>query len=113
MKTSEPFRSLDMDAEAADLSLIGYRLALLRQVQNIAPEQQAEALGIDRERLTTLYSGRLPRDQAELELIASDRLGGWKAGWAVGCPLYRESWQVNPGLYGVRYILGRHNYDLV
>ena len=78
MNTSEPFRSLDMDAAAADPSLVGYRLAQLRQAQNITPEQQAEALGIDRERLTTLCSCRLPRDQAELELIAA------RMGWEVG-----------------------------
>jgi len=78
MSTCEPFRSLDMDAAAADPSLVGYRLAQLRQAQNITPEQQAEALDIDRERLTTLCSCRLPRDQAELELIAA------RMGWEVG-----------------------------
>ena len=40
---------------------LGYRLAQFRQMQNTTPEQQAEALGIDRERLTTLCSCRLPR----------------------------------------------------
>jgi hypothetical protein len=78
MNTSEPFRSLDMDAAAADPSLVGHRLAQLRQPQHITAEQQAEALGIDRERLTILCSCRLPRDQAELELIAA------RIGWAVG-----------------------------
>ena len=78
MNTSKPFRSLDMDAAAADPSLVGYRLAQLRQSQNITAEQQAEALGIDRERLTTLCSCRLPRDQAELELLAA------RIGWEVG-----------------------------
>ena len=78
MNTSEPFRSLGMDAAAADPSLVGHRLAQLRQTQNITPEQQAEALGIDRERLTTLCSCRLPRDQAELELLAA------RIGWEVG-----------------------------
>ena len=77
MNTSEPFRSLDMDAAAADPSLVGYRLAQ-SAAQNITTEQQAEALGIDRERLTTLCSCRLPRDQAELELIAA------RIGWEVG-----------------------------
>jgi len=67
-----------MDAAAADPSLVGHRLAQLRQAQNITPEQQAEALGIDGERLTTLCSCRLPRDQAELELIAA------RIGWEVG-----------------------------
>jgi transcriptional regulator with XRE-family HTH domain len=88
MNTSEPFRSLDMDAAAADPSLAGYRLAQLRKAQNITAEQQAEALGIDRERLTTLCSCRLPRGQAELELIAA------RMGWEVG----RLA-----GLLGVRY----------
>ena len=78
MNTSEPFRSLDMDAAAADPSLVGHRLAQLRQAQNITPEQQAQALGIDRERLTTLCSCRLPRDQSELEMIAA------RIGWEVG-----------------------------
>ena len=78
MNTSEPFRSLGMDAAAADPSLVGHRLAQLRQAQNITPAQQAEALGIDRERLTTLSSCRLPRDQAELELLAA------RIGWEVG-----------------------------
>jgi hypothetical protein len=82
MNTSDPFRSLDMDAAAADPSLVGHRLAQLRQAQNITPEQQAEALGIDRERLTTLCSCRLPRDQAELELLAA-RLG-WEVGRLAG-----------------------------
>jgi transcriptional regulator with XRE-family HTH domain len=82
MNTSEPFRSLDMDTAAADPSLVGYRLAQLRLAQNITPEQQAEALGIDRERLTTLCSCRLPRDQAELKMIAA-RIG-WEAGRLAG-----------------------------
>jgi hypothetical protein len=67
-----------VDATAADPSLVGHRLAQLRQPQHITAEQQAEAIGIDRERLTTLYSCRLPRDQAELELIPA------RIGWAVG-----------------------------
>ena len=82
MNTSEPFRSLGMDAAAADPSLVGHRLAQLRQAQNITPAQQAEALGIDRERLTTLCSCRLPRDQAELELLAA-RIG-WELGRLAG-----------------------------
>jgi hypothetical protein len=82
MNTSEPFRFLDMDAAAADPSVVGYRLAQLRQAQNITPEQQAQALGIDRECLTTLCSCRLPRDQAELEMIAA-RLG-WELGRLAG-----------------------------
>jgi hypothetical protein len=82
MNTSEPFRPLDIDAAAADPSLVGHRLAQLRQAQNITPEQQAEALGIDRERLTTLCSCRLPRNQAELELLAA-RIG-WEVGRLVG-----------------------------
>jgi hypothetical protein len=67
-----------MDAAAVDPSLVGYRMAQLRQAQNITPEQQAEVLGIDREQLTTLCSCRLPRDRAELELIAA------RIGWEVG-----------------------------
>jgi hypothetical protein len=47
------------------------------QAQNITPEQQVEALGIDRKRLTTLCSCRLPRDPAELESIAA------RIGWEV------------------------------
>ena len=78
MNTSEPFRSLDMDAAARDPSLVGYRLAQLRLAQHITAEQQAQALGIDRERLTTLCCCRLPRDQAELEMIAA------RIGWEVG-----------------------------
>ena len=82
MNTSDPFRSLDMATAAADPSLVGYRLAQLRQAQNISQEQQAQALGIDRERLTTLCACRLPRDQAELELIASGI--GWEVGRLAG-----------------------------
>jgi hypothetical protein len=67
-----------MDAAAADPSLVGYRLAQLRKAQNITAEQQAETLDIDRERLTTLCSCRLPRNQAELALIAA------RMGWEVG-----------------------------
>jgi hypothetical protein len=85
LNTSKPFRSFSMDTAAADPSLVGHRLAQLRQGQNITPEQQGETLGIDRMRLTTLCSCRLLRDQAELELIAA-RIG-WEAGWAFGCPL--------------------------
>jgi transcriptional regulator with XRE-family HTH domain len=82
MNTSDPFRSLDMATAAADPSLVGYRLAQLRQAQNISQEQQAQALGIDRERLTTLCSCRLPRDRAELEMIAA-RIG-WELGRLAG-----------------------------
>ena len=85
LSTGQPgnraFGADDVDA-AADPSLVGHRLAQLRQAQNITPEQQAEALGIDRERLTTLCSCRLPRDQAELKLIAA-RLG-WEVGRLAG-----------------------------
>jgi hypothetical protein len=44
MNTSKPFRSLDVDAAAADPSLVGYSLTHLRQAQNITAEQQAERL---------------------------------------------------------------------
>lgn len=100
-----------MDAAAANPSLVGHRLAQLRQGQNITPEQQVEALGVDRERLKTLCSCRLPRGQAELELIAA-RIG-WEVGWAFGCPLYRGRWQLNPGLHRVRCIFSRYKDDLV
>jgi hypothetical protein len=111
MKTSEPFGSLDMYAVAADPSLVGHRLAQLRQPQHITREQQTEALRIDRERLTTQCSCRLPRDQAELELIAA-RIG-WKPGWAFGCPLYQGRWQMKTGLHRLRCIRARHKDDLV
>jgi hypothetical protein len=78
MNTSEPFRSLDIDSAAADPSLAGHQLARLRREQDINPGQQAEALGIDIERLTTFASCRMPRDQAEVRMIAA-RLG-WEAG---------------------------------
>lgn len=78
MNTSEPFRSLAMDAAAAHTFLVGHRLAPILPGENITPEHQVEALGIDREQLKTLCSCRLPRDQAELELIAA------RIGWEVG-----------------------------
>lgn len=111
MSSSEPFGSLGMVAAAADPPLVGHRLAQFRRAQNITPEQQAEALGIDRERLTTLCSCRLPRDQAELELLAA-RIGR-EAGWAFGCPLYPGRWQLNSGLHCVRCFRAKHKDDLV
>jgi len=78
MNTSEPFRSLRIESAAEDPALVGYQLAQLRREQNINPGQQAEALGIDMERLTTLSSCRMPRDQAEVRMIAA------RMGWEVG-----------------------------
>jgi hypothetical protein len=78
MNTWEPFRSLDLDVAAADPALVGHRLAQLRREQTITPKQQAEALRIDLERLTTLCSCRMPRDTAGVEVIAARM--GWEAG---------------------------------
>ncbi len=50
MNTSGPFRSSDLDSTGGDPSFVGHRLAQLRREQNITPEQQAQALGIDLER---------------------------------------------------------------
>jgi hypothetical protein len=77
MNISNPFRLLDMDSAAADPSLVGHKLAQLRREQNITPEQQAEALGIDRMLLTTLSSCRMPRDTTGVEMIAA------RMGWDV------------------------------
>lgn len=77
MNTSGPFRSFDLDATAADSSFVGHRLAQLRRDQNITPEQQVQALGIDLERLTALSSSRMPRDAAEISMVAA-RIG-WEA----------------------------------
>ncbi len=78
MNTSEPFRSLDIDSAAAETSVVGHQLARLRREQGISPEQQAKAFGIDMERLTTLCSCRMPKDQAEVGMIAARM--GWEAG---------------------------------
>ncbi|HEY7153547.1 MAG TPA: helix-turn-helix transcriptional regulator [Gemmataceae bacterium] len=78
MNTSRPFRSFDLDSAGADPSLVGHRLARLRREQNITPEQQAQALGIDLERLTALASSRMPRDAAEVRMVAARM--GWEAG---------------------------------
>jgi hypothetical protein len=77
MNTSGPFRSFDLDSTGADPSFVGHRLAQLRREQNITPEQQAQALGIDLERLTTLSSCRMPRDAAEVRMVAARM--GWEA----------------------------------
>ena len=77
MNTSGPFRSFDLDSTGADPSFVGHRLAQLRREQNITPEQQAQALGIDVERLTALCSSRMPRDAAEVRLVAARM--GWEA----------------------------------
>jgi transcriptional regulator with XRE-family HTH domain len=78
MNTSSPFRSFDLDSTGADPSFVGHRLARLRREQNITPAQQAQALGIDLERLTALPSSRMPRDAAEVSMVASRM--GWEAG---------------------------------
>jgi hypothetical protein len=77
MNTSEPFRPLDLDSTAADPSLVGHRLARQRREQNITAQQQAEALGIDLERLAALCSCRMPHDRAAVEMIAARM--GWEA----------------------------------
>ncbi|HEY7153500.1 MAG TPA: hypothetical protein VH575_06040 [Gemmataceae bacterium] len=78
MDISDPFRLLDTDSAAADPSLVGHKLAQLRCEQNITPQQQAEALGIDPERLAVLCSCRLPTDMTGVEMIAA------RMGWEVG-----------------------------
>jgi len=76
MNTSGPFRSFDLDSTAANTSFVGHTLARLRREQNITLEQQAQALGIDLERLTTLSSSRMPRDAADVRLVAARM--GWE-----------------------------------
>jgi hypothetical protein len=71
MNTSGPVRSFDLDSTGADTSFVGHRLAQLRREQNTTPEQQAQALGIDLERLTTLCSSRMPREAAEVRMVAA------------------------------------------
>jgi len=78
MNTSGPFGSFDLDSTGADSSFVGHRLAQLRRDQNITPEQQAQSLGIDLERLTALSSSRMPRDTAEVSMVAARM--GWEAG---------------------------------
>jgi hypothetical protein len=78
MNTSDPFRSIDLNSTGADPSLVGHRLTQLRREQNITPEQQAQALGIDLERLTALSSSRMPRDATEVRMVAA------RMGWEVG-----------------------------
>ena len=92
MNTSGPFRSFDLDSTGSDPSLVGHRLAQLRREQNITPEQQAQALGIDLERLTILCSSRMPRDAAGVSMVAARM--GWEAGRLAG-------------LLGVSLYLGR------
>jgi hypothetical protein len=78
MNTSGPFRSFGLESTGSDPSFIGLALARLRREQNITPEEQAKALGIDLERLTALSSSRMPRDAAEVRMAAA-RIG-WEAG---------------------------------
>ncbi len=94
MNTSVPFRSFDLDSTGSDPCFVGHRLTQLRREQNIAPEQQAQALGIDLERLTALSSSRMPRDAAEVRMVAA------RIGWEVG----RLA-----DLLGVTLDLGRHS----
>jgi hypothetical protein len=77
MDTSKPFHPNDIDSAAIDPSLVGHRLACQRRAQNITPQQQAEALGIDLERLAALCSSRMPQDRAGVEMIAA------RMGWDV------------------------------
>jgi hypothetical protein len=77
MNTSSPFRSFDLDSTGSDPSFVGHRLARQRREQNITPEQQAQAFGIDLERLTALASSRMPRDAAEVSIVAARM--GWEA----------------------------------
>jgi len=77
MNTSGPFRSFDLNSTGADPSLVGHRLARLRREQNITPEHQAQAFGIDLERLASLSSSRMPRDEAEVRMVAARM--GWEA----------------------------------
>jgi hypothetical protein len=76
MNTSKPFRSFDLDSIGVDPSFVGHTLAQLRREQNITPERQAQALGIDLERLTALSSSRMPRDAAEVRMVAARM--GWE-----------------------------------
>jgi len=82
MNTSSPFRSFDLDSMGSDPSFVGHRLARQRREQNITPEQQAQAFGIDLERLTVLCSSRMPRDAAELRMVAARM--GWEASRLAG-----------------------------
>jgi hypothetical protein len=77
MNTSKPFRSFDLDSIGKDPSFVGHTLARLRREQNLTPEQQARALGIDLERLMALSSSRMPRDAAEVSMVAARM--GWEA----------------------------------
>lgn len=77
MDTSQPFHPTDLDSTATDPSLVGHRLARQRREQNITPQQQAEHLGIDLERLAALCSSRMPQDMAGVEMIAA------RMGWEV------------------------------
>jgi hypothetical protein len=58
-------------------SFVGHRLARRRLEQNITPEQQGQALGIDLERLTALCSSLMPRDVEEVRIVAARM--GWEA----------------------------------
>jgi hypothetical protein len=84
MNTSKPFRSFDLDSIDVDPSFVGHTLARLRREQNIKPEQQAQALGIDLDRLMALSSSRMPRDPAEVSMVSA-RIGWKRVGW-------RNSW---------------------
>jgi hypothetical protein len=77
MSDTDPFISLDIERTATEPGFVGYQLAQLRREQNISPKQQAEALGIGLEALTTLCSSRMPKSRADVELIAARM--GWEA----------------------------------
>ena len=77
MNTSGEFRSFDLNSTGSAPSFVGNRLARLRREQNITPEQQAQPLGINLEQLTALASSRMPRDAAEVSMVAARM--GWEA----------------------------------
>ncbi len=78
MSDTNPSLSLAFQRSATDPSFAGYRLAALREEQHITPEQQAAALGMALPALAELCLYRMPRDMADVELIAARM--GWEAG---------------------------------
>jgi hypothetical protein len=78
MSDTDPILSLAFQRTATDPFFAGYRLAALREQQHITPEEQAAALGMALPALADLCLYRMPRDRADVEMIAA-RLG-WEAG---------------------------------